>query len=99
MASLSYRREMDLIGPHGTSSISTRTAAKDPMSSFELAKLCESVLAQSEAERYERTETGWVLGPPRHGIYGEWLEAHGVPRAVADALVHRLLDGGFDEQG
>ena len=47
MASLAYRREMDLIGPHGSSSISARIAAKDPVSRYELAKLCESVFAQS----------------------------------------------------
>ncbi len=84
MSSLAYRREMDLIGPHGSSSISAKTAGKDPMSRFELAKILESVAAQAEADV--------------PGNFERFLSTRGIPRHQAEALIGKLLDGGFREQ-
>ncbi len=83
--SLSYRRELDLIGVHGTSTISRSVAAKDPLTTFELAKLCESVAAQAEAESHL-------------GKFDAWLTDHGVSRDAAEKLISRFRDGGFVEQ-
>lgn len=84
MGSLAYRREMDLIGPHGSSSISGRTAEKDPMTRFELAKLLESVAAQAEADV--------------PGDFDRFLSARGIHRHDAEELIGKLLDGRFREQ-